>query len=309
MSVAIVLEQMIVIFCLIGIGFFIYKKEIISQYAYADLSKLITEICNPAMLICSAFGETSSITNQNLLYAGVTAIVYYVFLIFISIFIPWLIKVDKKEFVQYHLMGVYGNISFMGIPLIAVVLGDIAVVYLAIFILVFNLLLYTHGIAVIRSGSDEGEKKVQWRKMNTGTVAAILTLILFVVKLPVPQVVETGLVYMGRCTTFLSMVVMGVVLARMKLKDVFTDKKLYIFAGLRYLLVPSIGTSFLKAFIRDEILLGVIAITLALPAANIPLMLIKQHKSDGSLLAKGIVLTTILSLFTVTIVSVLLFGK
>jgi predicted permease len=108
---------------------------------------------------------------------------------------------------------------------------------------------------------------------------------------------------MGRCTTFLSVVVLGISMASMQLKTIFSDVKMYLFAGIRFLGVPVVVTLLLKPWIANEILLGVITLTLALPVANMPLMMAQQNAEDTSTLSRGIVLTTLLSLVTITLVS------
>ena len=309
MSMLIVFQQMLVIFILMAVGFYLYRTGKISDQASSDLSGLITKVCNPALLICSAFEKDNPATNRDLLLTGVMAVVYFVILMILGVVYTKVLKVGKKDVKFYQMMSVYGNIGFIGIPLISAVMGTGALIYLSIFLLVFNILIYTHGMQTLSSGEPGSASGIQWKKMiNPGTVAGVLTLVLFVTKAPVPVVIEDSLGYMGRCTTFLSMVVLGMSLARMPLKELFGDMKMYVFAALRFLVVPVLAAILLKPVMHNQILLGVIVLTLALPVANMPLMLAKQNCEDTSTLARGILLTTLLSLITVTLASGALFG-
>lgn len=309
MNMLVVFQQMIVIFILMAVGFYLYRTGKISDQASSDLSGLITKVCNPALLICSAFEKDNPATNRELLITGAIAVVYFVILMILGIVFAKVLRVDKKDVKFYQMMSVYGNIGFIGIPLISAVMGTGALIYLSIFLLVFNILIYTHGMLIISSEEPGAAAGIQWRKMiNPGTVAGVLTLVLFISKVRVPVVVEDSLGYMGRCTTFLSMVVLGMSLARMPLKELFGDIKMYVFAAFRFLCVPILAAFLLKPVMHNEILLGVIVLTLALPVANMPLMLAKQNCEDTSTLARGILLTTLLSLITVTLASGALFG-
>ena len=57
MSITVVLQQMIIIFILIGIGMILFKKEMLSEMTSKQISGLIVNVTNPALLICSAFDD------------------------------------------------------------------------------------------------------------------------------------------------------------------------------------------------------------------------------------------------------------
>lgn len=302
MSMALVFQQMLVIFVLLAVGFYMFRSGRLSEKASSDLSGLITKVCNPALMICSAFDRSNTATNRDLIFAAAAAVVCYVFLILLGCILPLFLRVRKGDFKFYHMLTVYGNIGFIGIPVISALLGPSSLIYLSIFILVFNLLIYTHGMQVMAIGVAGEKPGFRWKRMlNAGTVSGVLTILIFLLKLPVPMVIENSLEYMGRCTTFLSMVVLGGSLAQMPLKELFGDVRMYVFTAIRFLGVPILMAVVLKPFIENETILGIIVLTLALPVANMPLMMAKQYEMDSSLLAKGIVLTTLLSLVTVTI--------
>ena len=57
MNITVVIEQMIMIFILIGVGLLLYKKNILNESSSQQLSGLIVNVTNPALLICSAFSD------------------------------------------------------------------------------------------------------------------------------------------------------------------------------------------------------------------------------------------------------------
>ena len=67
MSAGVVLQQMIIIFLLIMTGYFVYKKGIVQDSIAKGISALVVNVCNPALLIRSAFDHDSSITYDKLL--------------------------------------------------------------------------------------------------------------------------------------------------------------------------------------------------------------------------------------------------
>ena len=304
MSVSIVFQQMAMMVLLMGLGFLLARKNIFSTEASSDFSKMIAEVCNPALLICSALDSDNTATEKDLLLAVLIAAIYYIVLVLISLRIPRLIGAKRGDGKFYQLLSTYGNIGFMGVPLISAVMGSTAVIYLSIFIVFFNLLVYTHGIQVVTSEHRKQKNKFEWKRMiNPGMLASLLTVGIFLTRISVPVVVAESLQYVGKCATFLSMAVIGMVLAQIPFKELFSERRIYLFTAIRFLLLPCLVALVLKPFLQDRILLGVTVLSLALPAANMPLMLAQQYKTETDLLAKGIVLTTLLSVVTVTVAS------
>lgn len=301
MSTTVVFQQMLVIFILISVGVLVYKKGWCSQGSSKDISSLITMVCNPGIMLASAFEETAAATRKDILItAGIAAAVFFV-LILLGFILPVILRVPREERRFYNMMTVYGNMGFIGIPVVAAVLGSAAVIYVTVFILFFNILIYTHGIYILNPG---GEKGGSWKQFfNIGTIAAILTVIIFWFRIPLPVVVTDSITHIGRCTTFLSMLVLGATLSQMNVREIFTVPKLYLFVLVRQILVPVLAVLILKRLFTNELMIGASVIVLSMPVANMPLMMAKKYDMECEIMSKGILLTTILSLFTVTIVS------
>lgn len=307
MSTAVVLQQMLVIFLLMGTGFFLFRKHMVSACASRDLSTLITQVCNPAIILASALDENATATRMDILVTGGIAAVSYLALILMGMVLPRLLRVEPGQRRFYSMMTVYGNTGFIGIPVVSAVLGTSAVIYVTVFNLFFNVLVYTHGIAVLREGTGERRKHSFWKNFcNVGTLSAVLAIVIFWFGIPLPRVLGDSLSYAGRCTTFLSMAVLGGTLAQMPLKELFDEWRLYAFVVIRMILFPAAAALILKGMFTNEMMIGASVLVLAMPVANMPLMLAKQYGLECGILSKGIVLTTLLSLITITIVSVVL---
>ena len=299
MSAGIVFQQMLVVFLMIGAGFFIFRKKLLSDRASKDFSTLISRVCNPALMLSSAF-ENTSVGRSQILLAGEVAVVLYAILLLLGKFLPILLDVDKEERKYYTMMTVYANIGFMGIPVASAVLGSESVIYLTVFIMVFNFVVYTHGIATLSSEEAEGGFQLK-RAVNVGTIAACITIIVVLCHVPVHPVISDAVSYIGRCTTFISMLVLGGSIAGMNIKEIFSEKKLYLFTAIRFFLLPCVGALILKNVIHNPTILGVSVLSLSLPVANITLMLAEERNMECKLLTKGIILTTICALASVTL--------
>ena len=314
MSITVVLQQMVMIFILICIGLLLYKKEMLSEITSKQISGIIVNVTNPALLICSAFRDGPKVSLPELGMALGAYLLIYAILIAASFLIPRILRVPNMYHYSYQMLTVFGNVGFIGIPLASAVLGTESLIFVSIYNLIYNILIYTFGISLLQKAAakqspncDTHVTSPTWKKLiNAGTISAAATIVFYLGGFSVPVIVSSTLNYMGQATTLLSMLVLGASVAQMTPKDIFSHQKLYGFTLLRQILVPIGCILLFRPFIQNLLILNTMALMLAVPAANMPLMLSKQLHVETDTISQGIILTTILSLVTIPVVSLFL---
>ena len=308
MSITVVIQQMVIIFILIGIGMILFRRRVLSEEGSKQISGLIINVTNPALLICSALddGPKASLRDLGIALAAYAAV--FVILIAVGFLLPCLLRVPKDLHYAYQMLTVFGNVGFIGIPLASAVLGSESLIFVSIFNLLFNLLVYTLGISLLQRAAGQADKDVTipssgrlQKLVNAGTVSAAVTVIFYLGNFHVPTVISSALSYTGRATTLLSMLVLGVSVAQIAPKEIFSHPKLYLFTLLRQILVPIGCILFMGSLIDNRLILNTMLLMVAVPAANMPLMLAKQLDMETDSISQGIILTTILSLVTVPV--------
>lgn len=316
MSIEVVLQQMIIIFLLIITGIILYRKSMLSDHTSKQISGMIINLCNPALLISSVFTDEPKVSAGELLTAALLILLAYTVLILCSNLIPYILHAKKEEHFVYHLLTTYGNVGFIGIPLALAVLGSGSLIYVSLNNLVYNILIYTHGVMVIKKAAGIKEEKTgnflsrllhQLKNfINIGTLSALITIVLYLCDFQIPSILPKTLSYIGSSTTFLSMLVLGVSTAQLPLKEILNVPKLYIFAAIRLILIPAACVFLFRLFTDNVLIISTTALMLAVPAGNMPLILSKEYELDCPLVAKGIILSTIFSLITIPIVTLFL---
>ena len=321
MNITVVIEQMIMIFILIGVGMILFRSRILDETSSKQLSGLIVNVTNPALLICSAFSDGPKMSLKELGYALLLFLMIYALLIAAAFLIPRILRVPDGYHYAYQLLTIFGNVGFIGIPLASAVLGTESLIFVSIYNLIYNVLIYTFGISLLRraaarqaaAGGAEAQTAGMpsdtplWKKLvNAGTISAAATILFYVGDFPVPSIVPSTLNYMGQSTTLLSMLVLGISVAQMKPKDIFSHPQLYGFVLLRQVLIPIGFILLVRPFVDNALLVGTLTLMLAVPAGNLPLMLSKQFHADGETISQGIILSTLLSLITLPVVSLAL---
>ncbi len=297
------LEQMIVLFILMGIGYFCYKKQIITEKVSKKLSAIVVNIANPALVLTGCMGEEKIRGEELLLTAAVMAAIYAALLVLAEI-VPRLLRVEKKSRGTYRAMTVFSNVAFIGFPVVAALYGNGALLYAALFTIPYNILIYTYGVASMSTGEPEGKKKLNLgRIINVGVIACIVTLIIYLTGIQLPTFLQKTITNLSNLTAPLSMMVIGASLATIDLKKLFMDVRLLLFSLIKLILIPVAGLLIIRQFVSSEIILGVCMVMLATPVGSMTAMLAQQYDGDYEMASKGVALTTILSVLTMPLVS------
>ncbi|MEE1196405.1 MAG: AEC family transporter [Lachnospiraceae bacterium] len=303
MSVEIVLTQMLIIFVMMAVGFILMRKGIVNSVGVKQISALVSNVCNPALLLTSAFSEENTATNQEVLMVAAIAFIIFFLLLLVGNVMGRILRAPKDQWNYYCLMTMFGNVGFIGIPLGTAILGNQCLIYIAVFNFMFYIYIYTYGIYLLTKQKGTKEKMNPRVFLNPGTVAAFLTVLIFFLKIPVPTVAAESLDYMGRATVFLAIFVIGTSLAQVSVKEILKEYRLYIFIAIRFILIPIITALVMRMITDDMLILGITVIMTAVPAGNMPLMFAKERDLDADIISKGIILSTVLSLVTIPIVT------
>ena len=321
MDTTLVIEQMFVILILIALGAFLYKKGFLADKTVKQISWIIVNVTNPAILLSSAIEEDAKIPPGEIAQVFAISIAAYLLAGIFGWIIGCILRKDSYGRTAIMLMTVFANVGFIGIPLALATLGTRAMVYVSINNLIYCILFYSIGMALIKrsahAGEGGGQDKTQSKTgpanvllgmINAGTISAVLTVCVYLFKPPVWSVISDPLLYAGRCTTFLSMLVLGVSVASSSIREFVTDVKLWVFVILRGVAVPVIAAFILSFFISDDFMLSTVLLLLAVPAGNMPMIVSRQLGLDDTLFSRGIIMSTLVSVVTIPFVVVIFKG-
>lgn len=300
----VLLQQMGILFVYMMIGYVACKKEYFDQEFGKKLSWLVVNVANPMLAISAVVNNEEQIAKKDFYVTVLLAICFYAFFLILAQILPRLIGVQKSDIGVYKMMTTFNNIGFMGFPVIAAAYGNGALIYAVPFSIMFNILCYTWGIQTLCGGGEKGNWK---RIINIGTISGIISIVLFFMQIPVPKMICSLSAGLSNLTGPLSMLVIGISIAAMELKDLFTDVKLLKFALIKLLAVPVAAMLLVCQIIDNRLICEVFLVMMATPPASMCAMLSQQYGGDYELAAKGVALTTILSVVTMPIVSEIVF--
>ena len=283
----IIFQKLLVLFGFMFIGYLSYKKEWITDHTESQLSGLVLNIFNPALIISGVVGSSENGNWTMVLINLLLAVILFAILIF-------------------------SNLGFMGIPIIEELYGKGAIIYVVLYSFVYSIIFYSYGIYLFEKEKalQTGEKakiKFEWKKMiNPGIAASLIAMVIFLFQIKVPAPAVSFVDYLGNSCIPLSMILTGVSVAKLPLIEVFKDKKMYFFTFLKMLVIPIIAAVLIRNFHLDPVLSGIMVLMFGMPNGSMAVMMSIDYGLDSSICSRGIVLTTLLSIITLPIVAYLI---
>ena len=145
-SFLIITSQMIQFFLILASGYMLAHLKIIHEDILGSLSGIIAKLLLPAYIFHSTYnGATKSQVLEGIPVLALSACMYLALIIIFNLLAKCLKLYGEREKV-FQALFVFGNIGFVGIPLIQVLYTENGMVYVALFSLIDQLLLWTYGI-------------------------------------------------------------------------------------------------------------------------------------------------------------------
>lgn len=307
MNVNALSEQMVLLFVLIFVAYIASKVGLLPKNSNKVIADLVVNITNPATILYAVGTSSHALSNGAVLgILGLTIVVLGGQMLLGSGYTKALrLKADTAG--VYRFMLVFSNCGFLGYPVLRALYGGEAVFVASMYVLIFQILSFTYGVRQISAGSA-ASREFDIKKFCTPMViTSLLALILYLTNVRFhPMVLET-LSLLDRITSPASMLVIGCVLASYPLKTIFGRWHVYLFCVVRLIVIPVIVWAILRLFITDSLILGVMVVLSAMPAATNTVLLTAKYGGDEPTAASGLFLSTLLSLITLPVLLRILF--
>ena len=299
-------EQMILLFALILVAYIASKIKFLPANSNKVLSDLVVNITNPATILYAV--ATSSRTLSNGAVLGILGITTLTLggQILLAHGYTRVLRLDPRSGGVYRFMLVFSNCGFLGYPVVRALFGGDAVFVASMYNLIFQILSFTYGVRQV--GGDPSSRQVTPKMFLTPmVVTSVLALILYLLNVPFHPMVVEALSMLDRITSPASMLVIGCVLAAYPLKTIFGGWHVYLFCAARLIVIPVIVWAILGLFVTDSLILGVMVVISAMPAATNTVLVCSKYNGDESTAASGLFVSTALSLATLPVLLRILF--
>lgn len=256
-------------------------------------SDLMMSLTVPAMMLHSYFMEFDPKVFSNIVHVLGWSIALFVMAFIVTFLITGRMK--DKDMPIVRCACVFSNSAYMGFPLIQALFGSEGMLYASAFVTILNLFLWSIQYALL-TGKLRLKEVIHTLLTMPTMVAIILGLIIYLGRIPVPELIATSLNTMGSMTTPLSMIITGMIMAGIDVKKQMRDKRLGLILLIRMLVIPAVSVAMFVLMGWHGMSAAVILILMAGPCAAVTTVFAVQFKYDEELTAGAIVVSTFLSI-------------
>ena len=298
---------MITLFALVVVGYVAGKIGYLGGDFDRQLSRLVINITCPALILSSAMtGELPD--RRFILPLLLISVVTYVVLAGVAFVLPrYLTKCRTDEgAIGFALM--FGNVGFMGYPVVASIFGHEAVFYAAVLNVVNTFAVFTIGTVLITGKSEvesqRFEKKVLY---STPMLAAYLTMLIVALEIDnIPAYVSQPLTMLGNITVPAALLIVGSSMSNLPLRAMLGNRTVYATTLFRLLLLPIAVYYMTLALGFSPFVVNINTVVIAMPVATYGTILCLKYGRDTTMITKVTFITTLLSMLTIPALVMLL---
>ena len=307
------ITSIIPIIAIIVLGYILQVRGWFGDNFGSNLSRLIMNVALPASIFVSVM---KYLTLDKLI--SLSGGLFYTFVAFklgyiVAYIAVRLFKVRPGRRGTMINTFVNANTIFIGLPLNVALFGNQALPYFLIYYITNTISTWTLGVYVMTSDSKSGQSKKKtkfdWKKLLPAPLVGFLVALLFLIlRISIPDFATNTLTYVGNIVTPLSLIYIGIVLAKAGLKTITFDKDTIVTLVGRFILAPLIMLLVLKFFApnMETVEFKTFMIQSATPALAVLPILANQGKGDVEFSTNVVTLSTVLFIIVIPILQTLL---
>ena len=306
MEFGIIIDQIAILGILVLIGIIASKTGIIAEPVKDGLAKIIINITLPLLVLTGISGMDVNVSLlKNSIFTLLFSLLMVVFMGFVGFLSSRLTKLPPKSSSVHLVHTMFGNIVYLGFPLInALFPGGEALYYAMLYYLISNSVMWTFGISTLDGSRGTSRFYGIKKLLNINTLAFILGFTMLTFSLRLPMVMENSLGGLGKTTIYLSMLYIGAMLAGVNWKKAIFSLQSYLLAWNKLILIPLIGLLMYKgleqflSFPGDKLAAMVILLESAMPCMANIVVLAKVYGADDEIATQNVFITTLLSILS-----------
>ena len=300
-------QVMLTLFAIVVVGYIAGKLGYMGGTFDKKLSKVVIDITCPALILSSAMTGELPDRRYILPLLGISVLTY-VLLTGVALLLPRFLtkKKDDEGVIGFAMM--FGNVGFMGYPIVASIFGHEAVFYAAVLNVVNTFTVFTVGTMLIvgKNQSTVEEKEMSQKKMlrkvlySTPMLSAYLTMLIVALEIKdIPEVISQPLTMIGNITVPAALLIIGSSMSQLPLRALLGNSTIYTTTLMRLAILP-IGIHYLMTLLGfSSFVVGINTVVIAMPVATYGTILCLRHGKDTTLITEVTFITTLLAMISI----------
>ncbi len=300
-------QVMLTLFAIVVVGYIAGKLGYMGGTFDKKLSKVVIDITCPALILSSAMTGELPDRRYILPLLGISVLTY-VLLTGVALLLPRFLtkKKDDEGVIGFAMM--FGNVGFMGYPIVASIFGHEAVFYAAVLNVVNTFTVFTIGTMLVvgKNQSTVEEKEMSRKKMlrkvlySTPMLSAYLTMLIVALEIKdIPEFISQPLTMIGNITVPAALLIIGSSMSQLPLRALLGNSTIYTTTLMRLAILP-VGIHYLMTLLGfSSFVVGINTVVIAMPVATYGTILCLRHGKDTTLITEVTFITTLLAMISI----------
>ena len=277
-------------------------------YLGGELDRKLSRLVIPALIMSSAM--TGKLPEREyILPLLLISIVTYSILFGIGFLLPRYLTKKKSDEGIIGFSMIYGNVGFMGYPVVASLFSYEAVFYAAVLNVVNTLGVFTVGTMLLTEGGEIERERFQKKVLySTPMLASYLTMAMVALNIDnVPSSISHPLATLGNFTIPAALLIIGSSISNISIRKMLGNGIVYLTSLIRLLVLPVFVFYITKALGFSEFVVKINTVVIAMPVATYGTILCLKYGRDTTLITEATFITTLLSMVSIPTLVFLLF--
>ncbi len=300
-------QVMLTLFAIVVVGYIAGKLGYMGETFDKRLSKVVLDITCPALILSSAMTGELPDRRYILPLLGISVLTYAL-LTGVALLLPRFLtkKKDDEGVIGFAMM--FGNVGFMGYPIVASIFGHEAVFYAAVLNVVNTFTVFTIGTMLVvgKNQSTVAEKEMSRKKMlrkvlySTPMLSAYLTMLIVALEIKdIPEFISQPLTMIGNITVPAALLIIGSSMSQLPLRALLGNGTIYATTLMRLAILP-VGIHYLMTLLGfSSFVVGINTVVIAMPVATYGTILCLRHGKDTTLITEVTFITTLLAMISI----------
>ena len=284
------------LFGLMLIGVYARKRGIISAEGRKTLSDLLIGVILPCNIVISFDLE---LTSALLAAAGKVLVISFAAQVFYLLCSKVLfLRIPHAQQMVLRYATICSNAGFLGLPIVGSIYGAEGTLYVSIALIPLRVFMWSSGLSLFTK--TDAKSTVKLLLTHPCIIAVFVGFAVLFAPFDLPDFLRATIVSVSNCTTAVSMIIIGGILAEISPRTVVTKSVLY-FSFIRLAFIPGVVLIALRLLHVEPLLIGVSVLLSAMPAGSTTAILAAKYGGDAEFASRAIFVSTILSLITIPI--------
>lgn len=294
-----IIVQLLIIFGVILVGYFSTRRGLWPFEMNRMMTRFVLNVSCPLIIIASVTGEGVSFEHKELVQLIYVSLILYAVLLLSGYLVTavWRLDVNRRGLVRF--VTTFGNVTFVGYPVLMALFGQKAVFYASVLTIPFNLLMFSFGTLFVKGEGRLRELLSKDIILSPCIIASAVAFVIAYCDIDFPSPVGVFCHLIGDMTIPCALILAGSTLTCISARDMIGNAFIYKTIFMRLLFAPMLVVLVLLIVPCDPMVRSVAIVLSGMPSAANGIMFCLQYNRSEHDMAQCIFLSALWSIVTI----------